>query len=112
MTYSCRYNNNSTFPYSKRKIQNSSHNKNSQTQSSPKENCEQPQKETTKKEQSSFLDSSFLHTILEPVEKLIGRKIGFDDILLVLLIYILFTEKDDKSDNKTLLLCLIFILFS
>lgn len=112
MTYSCRYNNNSTFPYSKRKIQNKT-NCQSEKNSSPKEDyCENPSKENTKKEQSSFLDSSFLRTFLDPIEKLIGRKIGFDDILLVLLIYILFTEKEEDNDNKTMLLCLAFILFS
>lgn len=108
MTYSCRYRNNSAFPYSKRTIQNKSDKKSTKK----RENCYDEPEENVKKEQSSFLDSSFLRSFLDPIEKLIGRKICFDDILLILLIYILFTDKEEESDNKTLLLCLAFILFS
>lgn len=104
MTYSYNYRNNPSFPYNKRKKLK----KTPPTNSSQTKNKERPTE--SKKEQSSFLDSSFIHTLLEPIEKLIGRKIGFDDILLLLLIYILFTEEDNENDNKTLLLCLIFIL--
>ena len=110
MTYSCRYRNNSSFPYSKRTIQNKNAKSSKKTDSPPQENCYREKDE--KKEQSSFLDSSFLRSFLDPIEKLIGRKICFDDILLIILIYILFTEKEEESDNKTLLLCLAFILFS
>lgn len=104
MTYSYNYRNNPSFPYNKRKIIKKSNSSNPPSQKKEEKIAE------SKKEQSSFLDSSFIKTFLEPVEKFIGRKIGFDDILLVALIYILFTEKDDENDNKTLLLCLIFIL--
>ena len=104
MTYSYNYRNNPSFPYTKRKIT-----KKPTIQQTPPPKEEEKSKEH-KKEPSSFLDSSFIHTFLEPVEKLLGRKIGFDDILLVALIYILFTEKEGENDNKTLLLCLIFIL--
>ena len=104
MTYSYKYRNNPSFPYTKRKI----------TKKTVQNDAPTPKKEEKvteqKKEPSSFLDSSFIHTFLDPVEKLLGRKIGFDVILLVVLIYILFTEKDGDNDNKTLLLCLLFIL--
>ena len=103
MNYSYNYRNNPSFPYSKRKIT-----KKIITETIP------PKKEEnikeTKKEQSSFLDSSFIRSFLSPIEKILGRKIEFDDILLVLLIYILFTEKDNENDNKTLIIALLFIL--
>jgi len=104
MTYSYKYRNNPSFPYTKRKIIKSNMQNNP-----PPSKKEEPAIEP-KKEQSSFFDSSFLQSFLAPVEKLIGRKIGFDDILLVALIYILFTEKESDNDNKTLILCLLFIL--
>lgn len=104
MTYSYNYRNNPSFPYNKRKT----------IKKATIPNTLPPKKEEkkaeSKKEQSSFLDSSFIQNLLAPIEKILGRKIGFDDILLVALIYILFTEKDSETDNKTLLLCLIFIL--
>jgi hypothetical protein len=53
--------------------------------------------------------SNILKSILSPVENAIGRKISFDDLLLVALVYLLYTEKDD--DNNVLLLCLLFLLF-
>ena len=90
MTYSCRYKNNPAFPYNKISYQN----------------------KTTKKQEkadvSSLLDMSFLNSFLSPVEKILGRKIEFDDILLIGIIYIIFTEKN--KENNTLLLCLLFIL--
>ena len=86
MTYSCRYRNNSAFPYSKRTIQNKSAKNSNKTNSQKQENSCDQQKENTKKEQSSFLDSSFLRYFLDPIEKIIGRKICFDDILLIILI--------------------------
>lgn len=105
MTYSHNYRNNPSFPYSKRKIAKKTISQTTFTKT------EEPKKEI-KKERSSLLDSSFIHSFLSPVEKMLGRKIEFDDILLVILIYILFTEKDTENDNKTLILCLLFILFS
>ena len=112
MTYSCRYRNNSAFPYSKRTIQNKTNKNSTKSNSKKQENCYNEPEENVKKEQSSFLDSSFLRSFLDPIEKLIGRKICFDDILLILLIYILFTDKEEESDNQTSLFCLAFISFS
>ena len=104
MTYSYNYRNNPSFPYNKRKIIEKTTINNTSNQ-----NDEEKTKEV-KKEPSSFLDSSFIHSFLSPIEKILGRKIEFDDILLVLLIYILFTEKNNENDNKTLLISLLFIL--
>lgn len=104
MNYSYNYRNNPSFPYNKRKISKKS-NTFKEPEKEQKENITQ-----NKKEQSSFLDSSFIQSILSPIEKLIGRKINFDDILLLALIYIIFTEKEENNDSKTLLLCLLFIL--
>jgi len=100
MTYKCRYKNNPIFPYSnkvhklkkKQPLKNTSFN-NSKDNFYYKEN---------------MYSSGFLDNFLSPIEKMIGRKIYFDDIILVALIYLLYTEKDDE--NNTLLLCLIFIL--
>ena len=41
---------------------------------------------------------SILSSILSPIEKSIGRKINFDDLLLVALIYLLYTEKDNDNN--------------
>ncbi len=91
MTYSCKYKNNSTFPYkSSKKIQ-----------TSYKEN---------KKENTSIFDDSLFSSFLSPIENFIGRKIKFDDILLIIIIFLIFSEKD--KENNILLLCLIFILFN
>ena len=90
MTYSCKYKNNPSFPYNK-----ISHNK---------KNDKKPEKPDV----SSISDSSFLSSILSPIENFIGRKIEFDDILLLGIIYVIFTEKN--KENNTLLLCLLFIL--
>ena len=103
MNYKCSFNS-STFPYN------------------------QSDKKSTKKEEKivSFVDNSInnmydknphisnvfsniLESLLKPIEKYIGRKINFDDLLLVSLIYLLYTEKD--NDNNVLLLCLLFLLF-
>lgn len=91
MNYYCRYKNNPDFPY-----------KNYTYASYSK------YYKNIKKETSNFFDVSFFTSFLSPIEKLLGRKIQFDDILLVALIYIIFTEKN--SENNTLLLCLLFIL--
>jgi len=100
MNYRCSYRNNPMFPYS-----NTTH----------KLKKRQPLKSTASdnsKDNFYFkkkLNSpGFLDKFLTPVEKFIGRKIYFDDIILVSLIYLLYTEKD--NENNTLLLCLIFIL--
>lgn len=102
MNYSYNYRNNPSFPYNKRKI--------SKKSNTSKEPEKKEKTNSNKKELSSFLDSSFIQSLLTPIEKLIGRKISFDDILLLALIYILFTEKEENNDNKTLILCLLFIL--
>ena len=58
---------------------------------------------------TSNLFTNLLNNLLSPIEKAIGREINFDDLLLIALIYLLYTEKD--NDNNLLLLCLIFLLF-
>ena len=90
MTYSCRYKNNPSFPY---------------TKTIPNKN---DKKKSENSDVSSVSDSSFLSSILSPLENIIGRKIEFDDILLLVIIYVIFTEKN--KENNTLLLCLLFIL--
>lgn len=112
MTYSCKYSNSSSFPYSKRRIyqtNNYQKNHNSGCVNEAPNYCKQEEKES-KKTKNSFFNSSYIHSLLEPVEKLLGRKLSFDDMLLLVLIYILFTEKESDNDNKTLILCLLFIL--
>ena len=90
MTYSCKYKNNPAFPYNK--INTRQENK----------------KKSENSDVSSFSDLSFLSSFLSPIENIIGRKIAFDDILLLAIIYVIFTEKN--KENNTLLLCLLFIL--
>ena len=92
MKYSCKYKTNPSFPYSRENI-------------SKKETAH-----TSNADVSSFSGLSFLNSILSPVENLIGRKIDFEDILLIGIIYVIFTEKN--KENNTLLLCLLFILLS
>lgn len=92
MTYSCRYKTNPYFPYIKPNTY--------KTYNKKAENSDS----------SLFSASSLLTSLLSPIENIIGRKIEFDDILLVGLIYIIFTEKN--KENNTLLLCLLFILLS
>lgn len=87
MKYSCKYKNNPTFPYNKIKT---------------------TRKKPENSDVSSFSTSSFLESFLSPIENFIGRKIEFDDILLLGIIYVIFTEKN--KENNTLLLCLLFIL--
>jgi len=100
MTYKCRYKNNPIFPYS-----NKFH----------KLKKGQPLKSTSCSTSDTSFSSHYkinktglFDKLLSPIEKFIGRKIDLDDIILVALIYLLYTEKDDE--NTTLLLCLIFIL--
>ena len=90
MKYSCKYKNNPTFPYNKFVSSNDT------------------SKKAEKADVSSVSDFSFLNSILSPIENFIGRKIEFDDILLLAIIYVIFTEKN--KENNTLLLCLLFIL--
>jgi len=103
MNYRCHYNN-STFPYnqSKKNIK-----KEPQIMPSYNDNSYDDQKQTCSSASNIF--SSILESILSPIEKSIGRKICFDDLILVALIYLLYTEKD--NDNNVLLLCLLFLLF-
>ena len=102
MNYKCSYNN-STFPY------NQSH-KNSTQKSEKSDSCVENSVNTVKKNNPSIpnIFSNILESILAPIEKAIGRKISFDDLILVALIYLLYTEKD--NDNNVLLLCLLFLL--
>ena len=102
MTYTCRHKTNPIFPYP-----NKFH----------KLKKGQPSKSTASKTYkddffyNQKVDSHFsdiFDKLLSPVEKILGRKIHFDDIILIALIYLLYTEKDDE--NTTLLLCLIFVL--
>ena len=90
MTYSCKYKNNPYFPYHKKHPHQSS-----------KKRCENA-------DVSSVSNSSFLSSFLSPIEKFLGKKIEFDDFLLLAIIYVIFTEKN--KENNTLLLCLLFIL--
>ena len=92
MKYSCKYKNNPTFPYNKLK------------------NTYKTSKERPNSDVSSFSTSSIIKSVLSPIENLLGRKIEFDDILLLGIIYVIFTEKN--KENNTLLLCLLFILLS
>lgn len=92
MKYSCKYKTNPFFPYDKK-------------HSSKKEELNNSNADV-----SSFSGFNFLDSILSPIENLIGRKIEFEDILLIGIIYVIFTEKN--KENNTLLLCLLFILFS
>jgi len=91
MTYSCRYKNNPSFPY-KKTNSHKTHSKNDE-----------------KADVSCFSGSEFFNSLLSPIENFLGRKIEFDDILLLAIIYVIFTEKN--KENNTLLLCLLFILF-
>lgn len=90
MVYSCKHKNNPTFPYNKQKT------------------CVESIKKTENADASSVSASTFFSSILSPIENFIGRKIEFDDILLIAIIYVVFTEKN--KENNTLLLCLLFIL--
>ena len=90
MKYSCRYKNNPTFPYNKANSQ------------------KRAEKNSEKTDVSYLSESSFISSILAPIENFIGRKIEFDDILLLAIICVIFTEKN--KENNTLLLCLLFIL--
>lgn len=112
MNYYPLYISNPQFPYQKRELRSPTTCKSSAKQSHSKKNEALPpknEKKQTKSKKDFFsktLESA--SAILEPIEKLLGRKIQFDDILLVVLIYIIFTEKD--NDNNTLLLALVFVL--
>jgi len=92
MKYSCKYKTNPSFPYNKECT--------SKKESLSKSNADA----------SSFSSSSFFSSFLSPIENLMGRKIEFEDILLIGIIYVIFTEKN--KENTSLLLCLLFILFS
>lgn len=114
MNYYPRYQSNPQFPYPKKAL----HKPNSctsakntvKTQKNTEPFKQIQQKNSRQESKNAFFDKAFdsLSTVLDPIEKLLGRKIQFDDILLVVLIYIIFTEKD--NDNNTLLLALVFIL--
>lgn len=113
MNYYPLYISNPQFPYQKRELRSPTTCKSSTKQNHSKKIEALPPK-NEKKQQTESKNDFFNKTldsasaILEPIEKLLGRKIQFDDILLVVLIYIIFTEKD--TDNNTLLLALVFVL--
>lgn len=102
MNYKCSYKN-STFPYN--------HSKKCQKKEPENvDSCVDNSFDKNKRNPSvSNIFSNILESILSPIEGAIGRKINFDDLLLVALIYLLYTEKD--NDNNVLLLCLLFLLF-
>lgn len=103
MNYRCSYNN-STFPY------NHSHKKSTQEHKTSASSVDNPVNDMYNKNPSaSNVFSNILESLLNPLEKYIGRKINLDDLILVALIYLLYTEKD--NDNNVLLLCLLFLLF-
>lgn len=105
MNYKCSYNN-STFPYN-RANKNSNNPQKSSSVDYSVDNFSSSK--TAHQQHASNIFSSFLNNALSPIEKAIGRKINFDDLLLIALIYLLYTEKD--NENNLLLLCLIFLLF-
>lgn len=105
MNYRCSHKT-STFPYNSSK-QKSHPKANTQCVNSSVDNSEKS--ENSKNPYASNVFANLLNNLLTPIEKAIGRKINFDDLLLIALIYLLYTEKDD--DNNLLLLCLIFLLF-
>ena len=102
MNYKCSYNN-STFPYNHSQIKSTEKHEN--LNFSVDKNVDNVQKNNPSV--NNFF-SNILESILSPIEKMIGRKINFDDFLLVILIYLLYTEKE--NDNNVLLLCLLFLL--
>jgi len=102
MNYKCSYNN-STFPY------NHSHKKSTQEHKTSASVDNSVNDMYNKNSIASNVFSNILESLLNPLEKYIGRKINLDDLILVALIYLLYTEKD--NDNNVLLLCLIFLLF-
>lgn len=99
MTYQCRNAQNPIFPYGSREKIRKPPSSSSKTDNHEKK---QPLKN------ANTLFSGLFDSFLGPVEKLLGRKIKFDDLLLVGLIYLLFTEKE--NEDTSLLLCLLFIL--
>lgn len=107
MTYNCKYRSNPSFPY-QHTIKKHTYNKKSQ------ETFVSCNKSDEKEEKSKsffdrvFFDKAFIKKLLSPVENFLGREVCFDDLLLVVLIYLLFTEKE--NEDKTLLICLFFIL--
>lgn len=102
MNYKCSYNN-STFPYNQSQKKTTQKTKN--TGSCVDNSVDNVQE---KNPPVSNIFSNILESILSPIEKAIGRKISFDDLILVAFIYLLYTEKD--NDNNVLLLCLLFLL--
>jgi len=114
MNYYPRYQSNPQFPYPKKTLHRPNTCPSAQNTEKLHKNVEPPkqkqQKNSRQESKNAFFDKALdsLSTVLEPIENFLGRKIQFDDILLVVLIYIIFTEKD--NENNTLLLALIFIL--
>ena len=115
MNYYSHYQSNPQFPYPRKTLHkpnigpSCSNPEKSHKHTVPPQKIQQ-EKNSRIEPKNALFEKAFqsFSTVLEPIEKLLGRKVQFDDILLVVLIYIIFTEKD--SDNNTLLLSLIFIL--
>jgi len=113
MNYYSHYQSNPLFPYQKKTIHRpNTHSSASCNEITRKKASPPPKQEKNSRpdKRNAIFDKAFhsISTVLEPIEKILGRKIEFDDILIVVLIYIIFTEKD--SENNTLLLCLLFVL--
>lgn len=101
MTYTYHKKRNSPFPFGRRRK--------SKKKAPPSCNCNKPVIEAPcRHKKSSPLFNGALASILKPIEQRIGRKVDFDDILLVALIVLIMTNKED--DDLTLLICLGFIL--
>ena len=103
MNYRCSYNN-STFPYKK------TSKKSTEPQYNPRFSVDNSVDNVNEFNISSTnIFHNILKSIFSPIENAIGRKINADDLILVALIYLLYTEKD--NENNVLLLCLLFLLF-
>ena len=101
MTYTYHKKRNSSFPFGRRRK--------SKKKAPPSNNSNKPIIEAPcRHKKSSPLFNGALDFIIKPIEQRIGRKIEFDDLLLVALIVLIMTNKED--DDLTLLICLGFIL--
>ena len=100
MTYTYHKKRNSPFPFGRRRK--------SKKKAPPSSNNKPIIEAPYRHKKSSPLFNGALDFIIKPIEQRIGRKIDFDDILLVALIILIMTNKED--DDLTLLICLGFIL--
>jgi len=100
LTYTYHKKRNSPFPFGRRRK--------SKKKAPPSNNNKPIIEAPCRHKKSSPLFNGALDFIIKPIEQRIGRKIDFDDILLVALIVLIMTNKED--DDLTLLICLGFIL--